>query len=170
MLADEGSGWWIGQRALMAVMRQFDGRGPATSLTPRVLAHFGVSEPFQLVYEVYYRDTRRRLIASLSEVVRASADEGDPVARELITAAAVELVVGVRSVAERLEMRGAQFPLVLAGSIFRVLPALREEVIERVAEVAPRSQPRLLEAEPALGAVRLALAEARGGARLPVYI
>ncbi len=170
MLADEGSGWWIGQRALMAVMRQFDGRGPATSLTPRVLAHFGVSEPFQLVYEVYYRDTRRRLIASLSEVVRASADEGDPVARELITAAAVELVVGVRSVAERLEMRGAQFPLVLAGSIFRVLPALREEVIERVAEVAPRSQPRLLEAEPALGAVRLALAEAHGGARLPVYI
>jgi N-acetylglucosamine kinase-like BadF-type ATPase len=170
VLADEGSGWWIGQRAIMAVMRQFDGRGPATSLTPRVLAHFGVAEPFQLVYEVYYRDTRRRLIASLSEAVQAAVDEGDPVAREIIDAAAGELVIGVRSVAERLEMRGVQFPLVLAGSIFRVLPALKADVIQRVAEVAPRSQPRLLDAEPALGAVRLALAEARGGARLPVYI
>jgi hypothetical protein len=76
----------------------------------------------------------------------------------------------VRSVAERLEMRGVQFPLVLAGSIFRVLPALKADVIQRVAEVVPRSQPRLLDAEPALGAVRLALAEAHGGARLPVYI
>jgi N-acetylglucosamine kinase-like BadF-type ATPase len=170
ILADEGSGWWIGQRAIMAVMRQFDGRGPATSLTPRVLEHFGVAEPFQLVYEVYYRDTRRRLIASLGEAVRASADEGDPVAREIIAGAAAELIVGVRSVAERLQMRGAQFPLVLAGSIFRLLPALKAAVIERVAEVTPRSQPRILEAEPALGAVRLALAEARGGARLPVYI
>ena len=170
MLADEGSGWWVGQRAIMAVMRQFDGRGPATALTPRVLAHFGVAEPFQLVYEVYYRDTRRRLIASLSEAVQASADEGDPVAREIIAAAAAELVIGARSVAERLEMRGAQFPLVLAGSIFRVLPALKADLIQRLAEVAPRSQPRLLDAEPALGAVRLALAEARGGARLPVYI
>lgn len=170
VLADEGSGWWIGQRAIMAVMRQFDGRGPSTSLTPRVLAHFGVAEPFQLVYEVYYRDTRRRLIASLSEAVQAAVDEGDPVAREIIDAAAGELVIGVRSVAERLEMRGVQFPLVLAGSIFRVLPALKADVIQRVAEVAPRSQPRLLDAEPALGAVRLALAEARGGARLPVYI
>ena len=94
VLADEGSGWWIGQRAIMAVMRQFDGRGPATSLTPRVLAHFGVAEPFQLVYEVYYRDTRRRLIASLSEAVQASADEGDPVAREIIGGAAGELVIG----------------------------------------------------------------------------
>jgi N-acetylglucosamine kinase-like BadF-type ATPase len=170
VLADEGSGWWVGQRAIMAVMRQFDGRGPGTALTPRVLAHFGVAEPFQLVYEVYYRDTRRRLIASLSEAVQASADEGDPVAREIIAAAAAELVIGARSVAERLEMRGAQFPLVLAGSIFRVLPALKADVIQRLAEVAPRSQPRLLDAEPALGAVRLALAEARGGARLPVYI
>ena len=52
----------------------------------------------------------------------------------------------------------------------RLLPALKAAVIERVAEVTPRSQPRTLEAEPALGAVRLALAEARGGARLPVYI
>ena len=43
-------------------------------------------------------------------------------------------------------------------------------MIQRVAEVTPRSQPRLLDAEPALGAVRLALAEAHGGARLPVYI
>src|SRR4026209_1056211 len=81
------------------------------------------------------------------------ADEGDRVARETIAGAAAELVVGVRSVAERLGMRGGQFPPVLAGSIFRVPPAPKADVIERVAEVVPRSQPRMLDAEPALGAV-----------------
>jgi N-acetylglucosamine kinase-like BadF-type ATPase len=28
ILADEGSGWWMGQRAIQAVMRQADGEGP----------------------------------------------------------------------------------------------------------------------------------------------
>jgi N-acetylglucosamine kinase-like BadF-type ATPase len=170
ILADEGSGWWIGQRAMQAVMRQADGRGSATSLTPRVLAHFGVDEPRRLVHEVYYRDQRNTLMASLGDAVESAAAEGDPVARQLVAEAAGELVSAVRSVAERLEMRGGQFPLVLAGSIFRVLPSLMTDVTERVAEVAPRSQPVLLDLEPAAGAVRLALAEARGGARIPIYV
>jgi hypothetical protein len=70
----------------------------------------------------------------------------------------------------RLEMRGTAFPLVLAGGLMRSLPTLRSEVLARIVEVAPRSQPLLLEDEPATGAVHLALAEARGGARVPTYI
>ena len=68
ILGDEGSGWWMGQRAIQAVMRQADGRGPATSLTPRVLAHFGVTDAAMLVHEVYYHDPRRRLIAGLASL------------------------------------------------------------------------------------------------------
>src|SRR5262245_40133550 len=41
VLGDEGSGYWIGRQALQAVVRSADGRGPATSLTPLVLEHFG---------------------------------------------------------------------------------------------------------------------------------
>jgi N-acetylglucosamine kinase-like BadF-type ATPase len=109
-------------------------------------------------------------VASLGEAVQAAAAEGDPVARAIIEEGAEELVLAAASVAERLGMRGAVFPLVLAGGIFRGVPALRARVLERLPDVAPRSQPRLLSEEPAVGAVRLALAEARGGARLPVYI
>ena len=42
VLGDEGSGYWIGRLALRAIAREADGRGQPTSLTPRVLAHFGV--------------------------------------------------------------------------------------------------------------------------------
>ena len=82
----------------------------------------------------------------------------------------MELVIAAQSVATRLEMRGTAFPLVLAGGLMRALPTLRAEVLARIVEVAPRSMPQVLDDEPAIGAVRLALAEARGGARVPTYI
>ena len=170
ILGDEGSGWWIGRQALTAVMRAADGRGPATLLTGRVLAHFGFSQPSDLVHEIYYRETGRRSVAGLTGVVQATADEGDVVARQVLSEAADELVLCVRSVATRLEMRGRRFPLVLSGSLFRVLPTLFAEVAARLPEVAPRSEPSVLGVEPAMGAVRLALAEARGGARVPQYL
>lgn len=44
------------------------------------------------------------------------------------------------------------------------------EIAKRMAEVAPRSEVLPLTQEPAVGAVRLALAEARGGVRVPPYI
>ena len=78
-------------------------------------------------------------------------------------------MLAARSVATRLEMRGDEFAFVLAGGVFRVVPWLAYEVTRRLVEVAPRSQVRLLEQEPAVGAVCLALAEARGGLRLPRY-
>ena len=170
ILGDEGSGWWIGRQALSAVMRAGDGRGPATILTAGVLAHFAFDQVSDLVQEVYYRDTGRRAVAGLSRVVQGAADDGDVVARQIVADAADELVLAVRSVATRLEMRGLQFPLVLSGSLFRVLPTLLSDVLVRLAEVAPRSQPKVLDVEPAMGAVRLALAEARGGARIPQYL
>ena len=170
ILGDEGSGWWIGRQALSAVMRAGDGRGPATQLTPRVLEHFGFAQPSDLVHEVYFRDIRRRAVAGLSGVVQSAADDGDVVARQILAEAADELALAVRSVATRLEMRGLQFPLVLSGSLFRVGPTLLSDVLVRLPEVAPRSQPAVLDVEPAMGAVRLALAEARGGARVPQYL
>ena len=170
ILGDEGSGWWIGREALSAVMRAGDGRGPATLLTAGVLEHFALDQVSDLVHEVYYRDTRRRAVAGLSGVVQGATDAGDVVARQILSDAADELVLAVRSVATRLEMRGLQFPLVLSGSLFRVVPTLLSDVLVRLAEVAPRSQPKVLDVEPAMGAVRLALAEAHGGARIPQYL
>jgi hypothetical protein len=66
-------------------------------------------------------------------------------------------------------MRGDAFPYILAGGVFRVVPWLVEELERRLVEVAPRCQVRLLAEEPAVGAVSLALAKAKGGADVPRY-
>jgi len=108
-------------------------------------------------------------VAALGPIVQRASELGDAVAAHVLERAAEELLVAARSVATKLEMRGDAFPFILAGGVFPVVPWLGYEVARRLIEVAPRSQVRLLEQEPAIGAVCLALAEANGGLRIPRY-
>lgn len=170
LLGDEGSGFWIGRRALSAVVRAADGRGPVTELTDRVMSHLGLVRPSDLIHETYYRDLKRVAIAGLAPVVEGARASGDAVASEILAQAARELTAAASSVVNRLEMRGEVFPTILAGGIFKAIPWLATELMGLLLEVAPRSQTALLESEPAVGAVRLALAEARGTAIIPVYV
>jgi N-acetylglucosamine kinase-like BadF-type ATPase len=169
-LGDEGSGYWIGRRALAAVMRDVDCRGPRTALTPLVLRHFSLSKPEALVAEIYHQPQGRRVIAALGSVVDLARGEGDPVAIDIMTHAADELALAAASVISRLEMRGEQFPILLSGGMLRESVWLAAEIRNRMAEVAPRGTVRQLTEEPAIGAVRLAAAEARGGVRVPPYL
>ena len=170
VLGDEGSGYWIGRQALRAVARAADGRGPATTLTERVLNHFAVARPSDLVAEIYDRQLRHHALAQLARVVQQSRDEGDEVATQILEQAAHELVRAARPVVERLAMGDQAFDFVLAGGVFSGVPWLADELRRRLVGIAPRSLVRRLEVEPALGAVHLALAEARGGARIPSYV
>jgi N-acetylglucosamine kinase-like BadF-type ATPase len=169
MIGDEGSGYWIGREALAAVMRAADGRGPATRLTREILMRFGVDDESRLPRIVYDRELPRVSVAAVGPIVQAVADQGDAVAARILERAADELVLAAESVATRLEMRGDAFSFYLAGGVFRVVPWLADELPKRLVEVAPRAQTEVLLEEPAIGAVWLALAEARGGARVPQY-
>ena len=170
VLADEGSGYWIGRRALVAVMRHAEGRGPRTSLTPMLLERLGLSRPDELVNEVYDSAERRQLVATLGPLVAEAQDGGDAVAAEILKDAASELVLAAASVVGRLEMRGDVFTTFLSGGMFRSIPWLAAEVGSRLREVAPRMSVSLLTAEPAAGALALASAAAAGRARVPVYL
>jgi N-acetylglucosamine kinase-like BadF-type ATPase len=97
------------------------------------------------------------------------ADANDAVATRILERAADELLLAAGSVASRLEMRGDAFTFFLSGGAFRVVPRLVADLERRLVEIAPRSQVQRLEIEPAVGAVRLALAEARGRAQIPRY-
>jgi N-acetylglucosamine kinase-like BadF-type ATPase len=169
MIGDEGSGYWIGREALAAVMRASDGRGPATRLTREILTHFNVVDESRLPRIVYDRDVPRGSVAALGPIAQRVAEEGDAVTMRILERAAEELVLAARSVASRLEMRGDAFTFYLAGGVFRVVPWLADELPRRLAEVAPRCQVQILPEEPAVGAVWLALAEARGQAHVPKY-
>lgn len=169
MVGDEGSGYWIGREAVAAVMRAADGRGPATRLSDAILEHFGVSDVSRLPRIVYDREVPRMSVATLGPIVETAASGGDAVAMRILERAVDELVLGALSVATRLEMRGDAFVFYLSGGVFRVVPSITTVLSRKLVEVAPRCQVQLLDEEPAVGAVWLALAEARGEAHVPRY-
>ena len=170
LLGDEGGGFWIGRAALAAVVRQFDGRGPATMLTELVLEEMRLANPTELIHAIYDKGLQRRAITGIAAVVQRGADAGDATASEILSRAGAELAAAAASVIGRLGMRGEVFRTVLAGGIFRGIPALVADVRARLSEIAPRSETGLLMVEPAVGAVHLARAAAHGSVRLPTYV
>ena len=168
VLGDEGSGYWLGRQALRGVWRAADGRGPGTMLTARVLAHFHVNQPQDLVREIYYGGTRPAAIASLARAVQAAADDDeDPLAIHIIDVGAAELAGAALSVATRLGQRDS--PVILAGGTLLNVTRLREGVMRRLHATLPLAPVRALDVEPAVGAVRLALAAAQGRLSVPAY-
>jgi N-acetylglucosamine kinase-like BadF-type ATPase len=169
VLGDEGSGYWIGRRALRAVVRQADGRGPATGLTPRILQLFCVDRPEGLIREIYQRPLQPMAIAGVARCVEEAAADGDPISSEILETAARELIVSAASVTVQLGLAGEAFTFVLAGGMFEALPSLARALAGRLPAIAPHARVKKLDREPAWGAVQLALAEAESAARIPTY-
>lgn len=166
---DEGSAFWVGARALAAVVRAADRRGPATALTALVLRHAGAERIDGLVRQVHTRPDRRQMIAAMAGLVASANAAGDAVAGEILRAAAHELALAARSVIEQLGVRGEAIKVVLSGGLFKMAPVMASMLSPLVTEAAPRADVGVLTDEPALGAVRLALRAANGRLRLPVY-
>src|SRR5947207_13224910 len=124
VLGDEGSGYWIGRLALRAVVRHADGRGRPTSLTPRLLAHFGAERAAELIQKVYHEELSPAAIASLAHYVHEARDEGDAVAVGILNRAADELITAAAAVMARLELADELFSFVLAGGMFYAVPWL----------------------------------------------
>lgn len=161
ILGDEGSGYWIGRHALTAVMRAADGRGPQTALTPAIFEHFGVDTPHALDHAIYHGESTLARIAALGALVERAREQGDRVAADILERAADELVLAAQAVMNGLEMAGERFSFVLAGGMIRAVPSLAGALEQRLPRLAARADVRRLEAPPAAGAVRLALAALR---------
>jgi N-acetylglucosamine kinase len=155
LLADEGSGYWLGHQILRAVVRSADGRGPNTLLEPLVFEAFGVGSVPDLIPHVYEKGLPKHRIAALAPLVEEARARGDALAVELVDRAGRELALAARAVHRRIDLGHAPFPVVLAGGVFKACPTLHE-TLSRHLEL-PGAQPTLLATEPASGAVALAL-------------
>ena len=156
LLADEGSGYWLGHQSLRAAVRAADGRGPETRLQGLIFEALGVASVAELIPRVYEKGLPKHRIAALASLVQAAHDAGDAVAADLIEAAGRELGLAARSVARQLELGDEPYPVVLAGGVFKGCPSVVDS-LTAAARAARRRRPALLTVEPARGAVALAL-------------
>ena len=160
VMGDEGSGYAVGQAALQAVMRAFDGRERPTRLTEAVLQHWRLSAPPDLVGQVYRSGMGPAEVASLAPLVHAAAEQGDAVALDILAEAGRELALAVAAVVEQLGLgqcsSTGEVACGLAGGLIVNSPLLRAAFLDSVAERGVCLDPITLVTEPAQGAVRLA--------------
>lgn len=154
-LGDEGSGFWIGERAIRDVLRAADGRGPATSLDRSLSQHFEIDRPDQILYAIYDGEFPRTQVAKFASRVEEAASAGDAVSKRILSDAAAELVRAAASVRDGLRLEESPYDVVLSGGTFAAVPTLTEEVARRLA--TPNARVRRLADEPAMGAVKLAI-------------
>ncbi|HWI65006.1 MAG TPA: BadF/BadG/BcrA/BcrD ATPase family protein, partial [Symbiobacteriaceae bacterium] len=81
---DFGGGGDLGREAVRAAFLADELRGPATSLLPVVLEHFGYATTAELSYAIYTRQWDGGNVHRLAPKVFAEARKGDQVAQEIL--------------------------------------------------------------------------------------
>jgi len=92
-IGDEGSGYWIGVKAINAVSKSVDKRFPETLLVEKIIKYFGLSNIGELVSYIYKKIPSRYEIAQISPLVTKSAEEGDKIAQNILREAGKELAL-----------------------------------------------------------------------------
>ena len=106
LLADEGSGYWLGHQALRAAVRAADGRGPRALLAGLVFEALEVGSVAELVPRVYEKGLPKHRIAALAPLVqKAARRRATPWPPRSSSQAAHELALAARAVARQLVAR-----------------------------------------------------------------
>jgi len=149
LIGDAGSGYWLGRAALDAVMRAYDGRGPATALTAAVRLDF---PDLEMAYLDLQGDPLRvsRIAGYARQVTDLAAT--DAVAARICDGAAAELVLSAATGLRRVGEDTSAAPVVCGiGGVLRA------------PEIAARFEQGLRELWPAVD-IRPAIANALDGA------
>ena len=117
LLGDEGSGYFIGNQAIIAALKDLDGRGKKTVLRQKFESFFKISTIDLLVPKIYKGDLQKEDIAGLTPMVFQAAFENDLVALEIIERAGHELGKMAVAVARQLEIVGETIRIAPIGSV-----------------------------------------------------
>lgn len=156
-MGDEGSGAWIGRRALGIVAAASDNREPETSLTGAILTATQVNDVEDLI--PWAIAAAPADLAALAPAVFTEAANDDTRAASLVSLAVEELVLHARALARTLFMdERAEIPVALSGGLLQKGSYLRKKLEARMKSVVPGSVVSSATIVPARGAVKAAQA------------
>jgi N-acetylglucosamine kinase-like BadF-type ATPase len=155
---DWGGGHDLSREVLWWAIRAEDGRGPQTMLREVVPARLGAASMYDVAVGLHTGkigwDAPMRLVPVLFEVAGA----GDAVAVDLVRRLAREVCVMALTAIRRLGLGDQPVPVVLGGGVLAARdPLLSSEITQRLADEAPRAEPRIIDIPAVAGAAMLGL-------------
>ncbi|MEV7631182.1 BadF/BadG/BcrA/BcrD ATPase family protein [Microbacterium sp. NPDC089318] len=167
LLGDRGSGFWIGHAIARAAVQDLDRTGPATALTDRVLAHYGLErtvirtdgrqhELEELIGRLYGHPP-----IELAGLAPYAFDVDDAVAADILARAGAHLADTLSAVLD------GPGPVVVGGSVLARSGPVRDAFVARLGD-AGKGLDLLPVSDGAVGAAVLAVRAAGGPADDPV--
>jgi len=157
ILADEGSGYQVGLKALRAIIKAHDGRGRKTLLSKTILKEIKLKNILDLTEWVYKIPFSKAKIGVLAKTVCMTAGMGDEVSIDILTQEAEEAVTSVITVAYKLGFENKDFDLVLVGGLFKCEKYFKNILMNRLKENLSKINFIPLTSNPVEGAIKLAI-------------
>jgi len=155
---DWGGGHHLAELVLYHAARGEDGRGPATSLSPRVATAFGRATVEEVSAGLHLGEIPMARVYELTPLLFAAATDGDLVARRVVSRQVEEISSLVRVAAGRLELLDAPYSVVFGGGVLAARhPLLNDAAAASIRAHSPHATIVLLAHPPITGAALLAL-------------
>lgn len=136
-VGDDGSGAIMGQEALRAVVRDFDGWGPNTMITELLKQEWQLSEPWDVVTLVQTSPAPFRKIASVTRIIGKAARLGDETAMAIIRNAAQMMADQTFTLFKRFDIPMGRRDIALFGGAWKVHPSMAERYTQLISKGLP---------------------------------
>ena len=160
LLGDEGSGFFVGQQAIIAALKDLDGRGKKTRLRAAIEKKFNLKQIDLIIPKIYKGEIDRPTIASIGPIVFELAADNDLIAAELVRRTGNEQGKMARAVAEKLNLSNKKIQVALIGGVFNQRDVLENEITKELAELSEDIEIGEPQNPPVIGAAILAMKNA----------
>lgn len=161
LLGDEGSGYDLGRKGIMAVLHNEDGRGPSTMLKDLLFSYLQVTSGRELIDQIYHSSAPRMTIAQVSKLVFQAYEAGDVVVVNMVQHVAKEISHSIKTLDQKLFTTSNVLEVILCGGLFsnrKILPPLLEKEFKIYTKPVSFILPELL---PVAGSIIGALLESK---------
>ena len=155
IFGDEGGAFNIVRQGLRAALREQEGWGPRTALTPALTEAAGATDPNHALHLFYTPDWPRSRVAQLAQLVSRLAEQGDVVALHILQNEARQLATYAAAVRRRLWRDDESVNASWAGGVF-TSPVMLDR-FRSLIELDGLTRSREPAHNPAAGALILAL-------------
>lgn len=150
ILEDYGSAFELSRQAILAMMRAYDGMGPASPLFDQILKEAGCEDPLEFRGKLTAQGFTPSQWASFAPLVLEQAERGEPVAVRILNHQLEKVVDTLWALIHKAELPFGT-PIYCSGGMVEKSVYYLQRVVEAVDKGLPGTSGSLLESEPYWG-------------------
>lgn len=158
LIADEGSGYYLGRAAMTAAVRMADGRQPETALRAAVFQWLGITDVSDILSRIYEQELTRPQIAAFAPTLLKLASDEDLAALEILSSGAHELAQMVAANHTKLPT-AAEPEIVITGGLGTADSPYRPMIRAAIHRLLPTARVVEPELDAAAGAAIIAITQ-----------